>query len=525
MKGPLASIRHGTASKFLRPITGCARHPPSQAVGKIPLSCWHRQHARPYSSSHPSPPSPGRRSLLTLAIETSCDDTCVAILERSGPAARLLFNKKVTSDNRAFGGVNPLVAIMSHTTSLANLVREALPSLPQWVESADDGAQGTPRMHGSDVLHVPNPTSGAPERRRKPDFVTVTRGPGIASALAAGLNTAKGLAVAWGVPLLGAHHMQAHALTPRLVNALEQPWAPSEAISSSSSSSSATSPSPQFPFLTLLVSGGHTQLVLSTSLTAHAMLAEADSIAVGDMIDKGARAILPAAAKSSAADVMYGALLERFAFPDAAAAGYEYTPPATRADELVPFDSGLGWTLQVPLPQRSSMAFNFTSLNGEILRVAEARPAMPDDERRVLARAAMRLAFEHVASRVVFALADLKKKERQQQQQRQAGETAAAAAVKTLVVSGGVASNRFLMHLLRSVLDVRGFADVEILAPPPALCTDNAAMIAWTGTEMWEAGWRSNMEILVQAKWPMDSPHPDGGILGLGGWEKRDGCA
>ena len=446
----------------------------------------------------------------------------MAILERSGPAARLLFNKKVTSDNRAFGGVNPLVAIMSHTTSLANLVREALPSLPEWVESAaatDDAARGTPHVHGSDVLHVPNPSTGAPERRRKPDFVTVTRGPGIASALATGLNTAKGLAVAWGVPLLGVHHMQAHALTPRLVNALEQPWAPSEDISSSLSSS-ITSPSPQFPFLTLLVSGGHTQLVLSTSLTAHAMLAEADSIAVGDMIDKGARAILPASAKASAPDVMYGALLERFAYPDAATAGYAYTPPATRADELVPFDSGRGWTLQVPLPQRSSMAFNFTSLNGEVMRVAEARPAMPDDERRLLARAAMRLAFEHVASRVVFALADLKKKAKQQQQ---VGETAAA--VKTLVVSGGVASNRFLMHLLRSVLDVRGFADVEILAPPPALCTDNAAMIAWTGTEMWEAGWRSNLEILVQAKWPMDSQHPDGGILGLGGWEKRDGCA
>ena len=522
MKGPLFSILDGTASKFSRPINdGCARRLPCRVVGKIPLRCRHRQHARPYSSSQLSPPSPGRRSLLTLAIETSCDDTCVAILERSGPAARLLFNKKVTSDNRAFGGVNPLVAIMSHTTSLANLVREALPSLPEWVESAaatDDAARGTPHVHGSDVLHVPNPSTGAPERRRKPDFVTVTRGPGIASALAAGLNTAKGLAVAWGVPLLGVHHMQAHALTPRLVNALEQPWvAPSEATSSSSS---ITSPSPQFPFLTLLVSGGHTQLVLSTSLTAHAMLAEADSIAVGDMIDKGARAILPASAKASAPDVMYGALLERFAYPDAATAGYAYTPPATRADELVPFDSGRGWTLQVPLPQRSSMAFNFTSLNGEVMRVAEARPAMPDDERRLLARAAMRLAFEHVASRVVFALADLKKKAKQQQQ---VGETAAA--VKTLVVSGGVASNRFLMHLLRSVLDVRGFADVEILAPPPALCTDNAAMIAWTGTEMWEAGWRSNLEILVQAKWPMDSQHPDGGILGLGGWEKRDGCA
>ncbi len=122
---------------------------------------------------------------------------------------------------------------------------------------------------------------------------------------------------------------------------------------------------------------------------------------------------------SSAQNVMYGALLERFAFPDAPLAGadsnsgydYDYTPPATRADELVPFDSGRGWSLQVPLPQRSSMSFNFTSLNGEVMRIAEARPEMGEEERRVLARAAMRLAFEHLASRVVFALADLKGKE------------------------------------------------------------------------------------------------------------------
>ncbi len=77
------------------------------------------------------------------------------------------------------------------------------------------------------------------------------------------------------------------------------------------------------------------------------------------------------------------------------------------------------------------------------------------------------------------------------------------------------------MHLLRSVLDVRGFQDVEIIAPPPALCTDNAAMIAWTGTEMWQAGWESNLDILVQAKWRMDSQREEGGILGLGGWTKK----
>ena len=130
---------------------------------------------------------------------------------------------------------------------------------------------------------------------------------------------------------------------------------------------------------------------------------------------------------------------------------------------------------------------------------------MSDLERRVLAQETMRVAFEHLASRVLLALS-----------------TPAMKDISTLVVSGGVASNQFLKHMLRSLLDKRGFEGVEVVFPPMSLCTDNAAMIAWTGMEMWEAGWRSGLDIRSLKKWAIDPEAGDGGIMGAEGWRRAD---
>ena len=93
--------------------------------------------------------------------------------------------------------------------------------------------------------------------------------------------------------------------------------------------------------------------------------------------------------------------------------------------------------------------------------------------------------------------------------------------IHTLVVSGGVARNNFLKHVLRAFLDARGFSHVELVFPPPYLCTDNAAMIAWTGIEMFEAGWESDLSIQARRKWAIDTEAEDGGILGADGWKRR----
>ncbi|KAK3898932.1 glycoprotease family-domain-containing protein, partial [Staphylotrichum tortipilum] len=434
----------------------------------------------------PPPPPPTSKRLLTLAIETSCDDTCVAVLEKHGAAARLLFNDKVVSDSREFGGIHPIAAVESHASQIAPLVERALRALPVAVEGA---AAGEPGM-GMVPLRQGDGGGDDARPRQRPDFISVTRGPGMTSSLAIGLTMAKGLAVAWQVPLVAVHHMQAHALTPRLASALEQPWLFPDAETNTTTKPQPQPPlDPSFPFLSLLVSGGHTQLLLSRSVISHTTLVDARGVAIGDMLDKCAREILPAEHIATAGNVMFAAQLESFAFPDTPHEKYDYTPPSRRADEIALYHppAPSTWHLTPPLSSSRAMTYEFSGLGGQVRAITQSNPSLPTPERRLLARAAMRLAFEHLASRVIFALD-------QQKQARLAAKKngkAAEPAVKTLVVAGGVASNRFLRHVLASVLRVRGYGEVRVVTPAPELCTDNAAMIAWAGMEMYQGeGWQ-----------------------------------
>ncbi|KAI0525998.1 glycoprotease family-domain-containing protein [Xylaria bambusicola] len=468
----------------------------------------------PYRLPRPSSaclqPCTPRRALLTLAIETSCDDTCVAILEkRDSSFIRLHFNEKITSDNRTFRGVHPLAAVVSHTENLAPLIQKALRSLPS---PADVRPSQDVNSHGQAIF-----VDGRP--RLRPDFISVTRGPGMASNLATGLNHAKGLAVAWDVPLVAVNHMQAHALTPRLVSALEVQKLACKSKDEEDASSQ-KSISPQFPFLSLLVSGGHTMLVHSKSLNDHAILAESMNIAVGDMIDKCARLIVPSETLSAEGSDSgaYGPIFEEFAFPgsrESVSYDYNYTPPATRAAEIKTFDSGRGWSLTPPLHlkgmgEEAASQFEFAGLGGQAQKLMIIYPDMDIESRRVLARATMTLVFEHLTTRLVYALLA----NNDQSRKRTRGQDR----IRTVVLSGGVASNKFLRHVVRKMLDARGLADIEVIAPPVSLCTDNAAMIAWTGMEMYENGWRSDLDILTLRKWPLDPTAEGGGILGASGW-------
>jgi N6-L-threonylcarbamoyladenine synthase len=311
--------------------------------------------------------------------------------------------------------------------------------------------------------------------------------------LTTGLDTAKGLAVAWQVPLYSVHHMLAHALTPRLLSATQscRPW---EDIT------------PNFPFMSLLVSGGHTLLLQTRSITDHSILAETSDIAIGDCLDKTARAILPPEFAKSSTNGSYGPLLERFAFPASSdgdhSVNYQYQPPRSlhdmelRSQQASPY----GWSCPSPLhntrggTKKNAMEFSFAGLVTYVNRVAAygfdvkrgklgkslRETPMRDDEARLLARETMRVVFEHLASRVVLAL----ERERVSHDRTQWS--------KTLVISGGVAANQFLRHIMREYLVARGFPDVEICVPPPVLCTDNAAMIAWAAYEMHQAGYRNS---------------------------------
>ncbi|PFH58659.1 hypothetical protein XA68_13405 [Ophiocordyceps unilateralis] len=418
----------------------------------------------------------GRRSLLTLAVETSCDDTAVALLSRSDDtdtAPKLLFNERQCSDNRAFRGVHPKVAIQGHHATLAPLVRRALLALPA--------------------------------TRSRPDLVAATRGPGLAANLAVGLDVAKGLALAWRVPLLGVHHMQAHALTPRLARALLA-GTEAETTTTTTTTTTSASESPAFPFLSLLVSGGHTQLVLSTSLTSHHLIANTVDIAIGNLLDQAARVVLPTDLLDSCPDVMYGRLLEAFAFAPQAGDDDDmahqhaafFRPALSRRHEQTayPSEQPYGWTVGLPFRESRRLAFSFCGIFSQ-----------------------------HLASRLCLALVDSEKLSSLVDVANPSPSlplpgSERRTTVTTLVLAGGVAANRFLLHVLRSTLTARGLPALDIVVPPIHLCTDNAAMIAWAADEMYRAGWETELSALPVPRWPLD-PEAGEGIMGVDGWLRR----
>jgi N6-L-threonylcarbamoyladenine synthase len=323
--------------------------------------------------------------------------------------ATLHFHQKITADSSRFRGIHPLVAAQSHQSNLANLVATALKSLP--LSSGADGTASTAHIWSSVQQFA----------RKKPDLISVTRGPGMRSSLATGIDMAKGLAVAFEVPLVAVNHMQAHALTPRLVSALE--------------GESGGKIVPEFPFMSLLVSGGHTLLVYTKSLNDHKILASTVDIAVGDFLDKVARKVVPRDDLEADGDIMYGRLLEKFAFSDGVNI-QNYVAPAPQESGVSRLKDRWGWTFAPPLLQegtKASAKFSFSGLGSAVERCfLDSARDVSLRERVDIGQDAMRVAFEHLASRVVMALEKL------------STGIDLPNPVSTLVVSGGVASNKFL---------------------------------------------------------------------------------
>ncbi|PGH17138.1 hypothetical protein AJ79_01276 [Helicocarpus griseus UAMH5409] len=451
------------------------------------------------------------------------DDTSVAIVEKHGssspPRSTLHFLENITADSRQYQGIHPVVALESHQETTAKLINKALAHLPPAESTGDLKDVGrlinlspSPFTTSRDAA-----TSTAPQTlRRKPDFISVTRGPGMRSNLFNGLDTAKGLAVAWQIPIVGVHHMQAHLLTPRLFASLQH----------QSSGAGTNTANPNFPFISLLVSGGHTLLVHSNSIVDHQILASTCDIAIGDALDKVARAILPQSYLDQSNSTMYGKLLESFAFPNGASDFAEYQAPRSRAEELKKQENEQwGWSFGLPYAESRKLEFSFSGMASQAERIVAGRKSqwealgksgegfMSNDERIALAHTFMRCCFEHLASRTIIALQMLRQRRKDETSQESED-------IPHLVISGGVGANQFLRKLLRSFLDIRGFGHIDVIAPPPYLCTDNAAMIGWAGIEMFEAGWRSNLECRAIRKWSLDPKAEDGGILGADGWIK-----
>ncbi|KAG6878547.1 hypothetical protein C0993_004446 [Termitomyces sp. T159_Od127] len=326
------------------------------------------------------PRRPRARAFTVLALESSADDSCAAIVSS---APRILANVvlKQHAIHQVYGGIHPKYAILGHQHNIPLAVRRAL-----------DEAQ----------LDV----------RTDIDGIAFTRGPGIGGCLSVSSNAAKSLAAALGLPLVG----QAHALTP-LLTAHPNP--------------------PTFPFLTLLVSGGHTLLLLASSLTSFRTLATTADESIGRSFDKVSRHLgIPWAALGP------GAALEHFC-----------AQPFDGAD-LPPLPA-------FPRPCRGQLAFSYASLHSYVERYLDAKGGLDNTDlptRLALARGFQTAAVAQLEEKLLLAFRWC---------------LSQGIRVQDVVVSGGVASNAYLRERLAvCVAQVDSGSPIRLSFPPPELCTD-----------------------------------------------------
>lgn len=347
-----------------------------------------------------------------LGLESSCDETAAALVR-----GRTILSSVVLGQNdlhAAFGGVVPEIAARAHAEKLDLAVEQAL----------TEAALG---LHDIDAI-------------------AVTAGPGLIGGVLSGVMTAKGLATGLGVPLVGVNHLAGHALTPRLTDDLA------------------------YPYLLLLVSGGHCQFLIAQECDRFERLGGTIDDAPGEAFDKTARLLgLPQPGGPQVeADARHGAAT-RFRFPR-------------------------------PLLDRPGCDMSFSGLKTAVLRVRDRLVAEQGGLYRQ-DRADICAGFQAAVSDVLTAKTaralDI--------------YCAARPAQPAFAVAGGVAANATIRAALSDLCKDRA---VRFTAPPLALCTDNAAMIAYAGAELLAAGHTHDMTLAARPRWPLDSAAAP--ILGSG---------
>ncbi len=337
-----------------------------------------------------------------LGIETSCDETGVAVYSgEAGLLGHAVYSQ--TAIHAQYGGVVPELASRDH-------VRKTLPLIHQVLDEAG--------LEASEI-----------------DGVAYTAGPGLIGALLVGAALGRSLAWAWGIPAIGVHHMEGHLLAPLLEE-----------------------PSPGFPFVALLVSGGHTQLVDVVGVGRYRILGQSVDDAAGEAFDKTAKILgLPYPGGPELARIAERGDPSRFRFPR-------------------------------PMTDRPGLDFSFSGLKTfalNTLHKALAETSNPGQTRADIARA-----FEEA---VVDTLVIKCRRALQETGHRR------------LILAGGVSANRRLRERMDSAISAIG---AETHYPRPSLCTDNGAMIAYAGWQRLRAGQHEALGFAPRARWAMESLPP-----------------
>jgi len=346
-------------------------------------------------------------TLTFLGIESSCDDSAAAVVRHHDGAAPEVLASVVqgqTALHAAFGGVVPEIAARAHAERLDGCVDQALAQAG--VTLAD--------LNG----------------------IAVTSGPGLIGGVLSGVMLAKGIATGSGKPLLGINHLAGHALTPRLTDGLA------------------------FPYLMLLVSGGHCQFLIVEGVDRFHRLGGTIDDAPGEAFDKTAKLLgLPQPGGPSVESEAALGNPTRFPFPR-------------------------------PLLDRPGCDLSFSGLKTALLRARDALVAekggITVQDRRDLCAGFQAAVASVLAEKTRRALAVY---------------LAAAPDQPTLAVAGGVAANTHIRAMLETVCTE---IQVRFVAPPLRLCTDNAAMIAWAGIERFRAGMGDAADLIARPRWPLD---------------------
>ncbi len=341
--------------------------------------------------------------MLVLGIETSCDETAAAVVTDSKEIlSNIVFSQ--IKEHSAYGGVVPEIAARSHMNHIGDVIKRALKEAK--VEFADL------------------------------DGIAATTGPGLIGGLIVGLMTAKGIASASKKPFISVNHLEGHALTARLSHDVT------------------------FPFLLLLISGGHCQILAVEGVGNYKLLGTTLDDALGEAFDKTAKML-----------------------------GLGY-PGGPKIEQLAKNGDSKKFDFPRPMLGRPGCNFSFSGLKTAIrLTIQSMNKELNEKEVADVCASFQECAGDILEDRIGNAIKSFKK---------QYPES------NTFVVAGGVAANKYLNSRMQEVTKKHGF---NLIAPPPKLCTDNAAMIAWAGIEKLKLGQTDNLEVEPRARWPLDESY------------------
>ncbi len=340
-----------------------------------------------------------------LGLETSCDETAAAVVGRHADGRGKILSNVVLSqiaDHAPYGGVVPEIAARVHIRHLDRLIAQA--------------------MREASLAFA------------QLDGVAATAGPGLLGGVIIGLTTAKAIAMAQGKPLLAINHLEGHALTPRLLGSCP------------------------FPYLLLLISGGHTQFQLVEGVGRYRRLGTTIDDALGEAFDKTAKLL-----------------------------GLGY-PGGPQVEAFAKTGNPLRFDFPRPLKGRKDCNFSFSGLKTAVREVVHKLGPLAEQDVSDVCASFEAAVAETLQDRLKMAFAIFK-------------ESHPEVREPALIVAGGVAANATLGNILMISTAAHGF---KLFVPPPSLCTDNAAMIAWAGAERLALGLVDGLNVAARARWPLD---------------------